>query len=289
MRVAHDNRDQLNPVAELDGNNNIVSQFVYGTRINVPDYMIRDGNTYRIISDPLGSVRLVVDTVTGAVMQRLDYDEFGNMTVIHDVNGDGDLDIPFQPFGFAGGLVDWMTGLVRFGARDYDPEVGRWTAKDPILFDGGQVNLYAYVDNEPMNNADPHGLSIPGFIIRLTKKGYIKLRKVLDPADLVRARRAGENVVVKRQQTARQIENAADRGAGNVCRHKGHDLGDGQTGLPHYQSKRPGHTFWDKTLPLFIFSIINPFDTITSDPEWDDFEARYPNYSPPPGRAPYDE
>ncbi len=34
----------------------------------------------------------------------------------------------FQPFGFAGGLWDRDTGLVRFGARDYDPEVGRWTS-----------------------------------------------------------------------------------------------------------------------------------------------------------------
>ncbi|MFZ1827466.1 MAG: RHS repeat-associated core domain-containing protein [Candidatus Competibacteraceae bacterium] len=51
----------------------------------------------------------------------------------------------FQPFGFAGGLYDQDTGLVRFGARDYDPETGRWTAKDPILFAGGDANLFAYV------------------------------------------------------------------------------------------------------------------------------------------------
>jgi len=31
----------------------------------------------------------------------------------------------FQPFGFAGGLYDRDTNLVRFGARDYDPETGR--------------------------------------------------------------------------------------------------------------------------------------------------------------------
>jgi len=41
--------------------------------------------------------------------------------------------------------------LVRFGARDYDPSVGRWTSKDPILFDGGQANLYVYVNNDPVN------------------------------------------------------------------------------------------------------------------------------------------
>jgi hypothetical protein len=48
-------------------------------------------------------------------------------------------------------------GLVRFGARDYDPETGRWTAKDPIGFDGGDSNLYAYVFNEPITRIDADG------------------------------------------------------------------------------------------------------------------------------------
>lgn len=43
------------------------------------------------------------------------------------------------------------------GARDYDPSVGRWTAKDPILFAGGQTNLYVYVGNDPVNFVDPEG------------------------------------------------------------------------------------------------------------------------------------
>ncbi len=115
--------DQLNPIAELDGTGNIVSRFIYGTKANVPDYMIKGGVTYRIISDHLGSPRLVVNTATGAVVQRIDYDEFGNVTQ--------DTNPGFQPFGFAGGIYDIDTGLVRFGARDYDAETGRWTAKDP--------------------------------------------------------------------------------------------------------------------------------------------------------------
>jgi len=141
--------DDLRPIAELDGSNNIVSRFVYATRINVPDYMIKAGVTYRIVTDHLGSPRLVVNTANGLVVQRMDYDAFGS--VITDTNPG------FQPFGFAGGLYDRDTRLVRFGARDYDAETGRWTAKDPILFEGGLANLYSYVGADPVDSQDADG------------------------------------------------------------------------------------------------------------------------------------
>ena len=144
--------DALNPVAELDGAGALRSQFVYGTRAHVPDFMIRGGVTYRIISDHLGSVRLVIDEATGTVAQALAYDAWGRVL--------SDTSPGFQPFGFAGGLYDPDTNLVRFGARDYDPEIGRWTAKDPILFGGGQANLYAYVGNDPVTWTDPSGTAI---------------------------------------------------------------------------------------------------------------------------------
>ncbi len=143
-------KDQLNPVAELDGTGSVVSRFVYASRANVPDFMIKGGNTYRIISDHLGSPRLVIDVATGLPAQVMDYDSFGN--VITDTNPG------FQPFGFAGGLYDASTKLTRFGARDYDAEIGRWTSKDPIRFDGDGSNLYGYVLNDPINFIDPVGL-----------------------------------------------------------------------------------------------------------------------------------
>ncbi len=143
-------RDGLKPVAELDGSGQVVARFVYGTNPLVPDYIVKGPATYRMLTDHLGSPRLVVDTATGGVVQRREYDEWGVVTA--------DTAPGFQPFGFAGGLYDPDTKLVRFGARDYDPESGRWTAKDPIDFDGGDTNLYAYASGDPINLADPAGL-----------------------------------------------------------------------------------------------------------------------------------
>ncbi len=103
------------------------------------------------MSDHLGSPRLVIDISNGSVVQKMDYDAFGN--VIEDSYSG------FQPFGFAGGIYDLDTRLTRFGARDYDARTGRWTAKDPILFAGGDTNLFGYVLGDPVNGIDVWGLN----------------------------------------------------------------------------------------------------------------------------------
>jgi RHS repeat-associated protein len=78
------------------------------------------------------------------------YTSFGEMTG----TGSG---LEWMPFGFAGGIYDADTGLVRFGARDYDSQIGRWTAKDPERWNGG-ANLYLYADADPINMIDVMGL-----------------------------------------------------------------------------------------------------------------------------------
>lgn len=142
-------QDQLDPVAELDGSGAVVSRFVYGTKTHVPDYMVKGGVNYRIVSDYLGSVRLVVNTSDGTVAQRMNYDEFGVITE--------DTNPGFQPFGYAGGIYDRDTGLTQFGARDHDPVSGRWTAKDPSIFYGGDTNVYRYASGDPINRIDING------------------------------------------------------------------------------------------------------------------------------------
>jgi RHS repeat-associated protein len=142
--------DQIRVAAELDGENRVVSRFVFGSRVNVPEYIDKGQKRYRIITDHLGSPCLVIEVESGEVVQRIDYDPFGS--VLRDTNPG------FQPFGFAGGLYDGRTRLVRFGARDYDAETGRWTTKDPAGFGGGSTNLYAYVGNNPTTLVDPQGM-----------------------------------------------------------------------------------------------------------------------------------
>ena len=182
-------QDQLNPIAELDGSGNVVATFVYGSRSNVPDYMVKGASTYRIITDHLGSPRLVVNTSDGSIAQRIDYDVWGNIT--------SDTNPGFQPFGFAGGLYDQHTGLVRFGARDYDPVTGRWAAKDPIRFAGGDTNLYGYVVNNPINLIDIYGLDGKQVVSDISPQGDVSVVTIVTPTGTTGVDSYG-NVAVKK-------------------------------------------------------------------------------------------
>src|SRR5690606_10372195 len=175
-------RDLLRPIAEVDSEGNVTARYVYldgagsrqngmhqlATRLganqdtslpfagsNVPEYVeLLDESgavtqTLRLIVNQVGTVQAAVDAATGDVVQRLEHDEFGR--VLFDSNPG------LQPFGFAGGLVDADTGLVRFGARDYEPTTGRWTARDPVRFAGGE-NALVYSTSDPINHTDPLGL-----------------------------------------------------------------------------------------------------------------------------------
>jgi RHS repeat-associated protein len=149
-------KDQLRIAAELDSAGEVVAQFSYVGGSHGPDWMTKGGALYRFVKDQVGSVRLVVNALTGEVAQELEYDEFGVVT--------SDSNPGFQPFGFAGGLYDGDTGLTRFGARDYDAGVGRWTAKDDLRWDGGDPNLFAYVASNPVSGVDPSGDFVPAVV-----------------------------------------------------------------------------------------------------------------------------
>lgn len=176
-------RDLLRPIAEVDAFGNVVARYVYddgagskqngvrqlATRLganqdtslpfageNVPDFIeLLSGGTvtarYRLVKNQVGTVLAVVDATSGEVAQRIEYDEFGRVLF--------DSAPGLQPFGFAGGLYDAESGFVRFGARDYEPTTGRWTARDPVRFAGG-ANVYVYTFSSPINASDIAGLDV---------------------------------------------------------------------------------------------------------------------------------
>ncbi len=127
----------------------ILTAYFYDTAGNLYSFD-RAGQRYYVATDQLGTPKAVTDA-TGAVVKVADYDAWG--VKISDTNPSFDL-----PVGFAGGVSENATGLVRFGFRDYEPGTGRWTARDPIFFTGRQANLYGYVGNSPVNWGDPFGL-----------------------------------------------------------------------------------------------------------------------------------
>jgi RHS repeat-associated protein len=139
-------------IAVYDGSGTLRQQFVYASGSHTPDAVVLNNTTlYRIVQDHLGSLRMVVRASDGAVVQRMDFDEWGRLKVLNLVVAD------VIPFGFAGGLRDSDTNLVQMGARWYDPMTGRFITKDPVRFTGG-FNLYAYAYNDPVNFIDPTGL-----------------------------------------------------------------------------------------------------------------------------------
>jgi RHS repeat-associated protein len=101
--------------------------------------------------DHLGSIRDVLDE-KGNLLARYDYDPYGNL-----------INKPAQQpeFGYAGMHYHAPSGLYLTKYRAYDPQSGRWLSRDPIEEAGG-INLYAYVEGNPVSFVDPLGLFVTG-------------------------------------------------------------------------------------------------------------------------------
>jgi RHS repeat-associated protein len=86
------------------------------------------------------------------IVAAYDYDAFGRLR-----RADGAYAV-VNPFRYSTKFQDDESGLIDFGRRFYDPDLGRWLSRDPLQEAGG-LNLYAYVENNPANRLDPDGLA----------------------------------------------------------------------------------------------------------------------------------
>ena len=127
-----------------------VTKYVHGPGIDEPLAMSRDNEVYFYHTDGLGSVVALTDKKQH-VVEAYEYDSFGNLKQ--------GFNQPMHLFTYTGRIFDVETGLYDYRARYYDPMEGRFISRDPIGFDSGDVNLYSYVFNNPINLTDPSGNS----------------------------------------------------------------------------------------------------------------------------------
>jgi RHS repeat-associated protein len=142
--------DGQNIWADLDGTNALVTRRLF---LNAVDAVIArisaSGTVAWYLTDRLGSVRALVDS-TGAVIDRINYDGFGNI-ISESEPAESDRYL------WTGNQFDRVTGLQYNFARYYDPTTGRWTTPDPLGIRPGNTNLYEYAGNDPTNVLDPSG------------------------------------------------------------------------------------------------------------------------------------
>ncbi len=133
-------------ISEYDGSDNLTDKYAYGTRRRVVSRKVESsGNVYFYHQDELGSVVKITNS-SGTVVNSYDYDDYGNM--ISQTEG------ITNDYTYTGKERDKDSGLYYFGARYYNPIIGRWLTKDPLPF----INRYCYVKANPINFIDKWGL-----------------------------------------------------------------------------------------------------------------------------------
>jgi RHS repeat-associated protein len=139
--------DQEDILFEYDGSGNPTNRYMHGPGIDEPLAVEMSGNTYYYHADGLGSVMFLTKS-NRKIEETYSYDSFGRPQ-------GGTIR---QPYSYTGREWDAEIGLYYYRARYYDPEAGRFISRDPIGFEGGDVNLYGYVGNNAVNLIDPFGL-----------------------------------------------------------------------------------------------------------------------------------
>jgi RHS repeat-associated protein len=133
-------------VRDLNNDLTIATEYLNGLGIDGKLRQTTGGSTSYFLADHLGSTRGLTDA-TGNVTSSLTYDSFGTV-----VGGSGST-----RYTYTGRELDEETGLIYYRARWYDPQQGRFVSEDPIGLVGG-INLFAYVENNPICFSDPSGL-----------------------------------------------------------------------------------------------------------------------------------
>ena len=131
----------------MDDNSGVLTKYQNGLGIDNKLKLTSGGVSKYFLQDHLGSTVGLADS-SGNLTSSASYDSFGNST--------NNLTTRYQ---YTGREKDEFTGLHYYRARWYDANLGRFISEDPIGFAGGDINLYGYVNGNPLRYSDPLGLS----------------------------------------------------------------------------------------------------------------------------------
>jgi RHS repeat-associated protein len=145
-------------VADVSTNGVVLRTYVWGPGIdNLLSFTDHTtSNTYYAVKDHLNSVYALVDE-SGSVVEKYEYDAWGRITVFNAAGDELTESAVGNRYTFQGREIDWVTGLIYFRARWYDPVSARFISNDPLGISGG-LNQYVAFDNSPMNFTDSTGL-----------------------------------------------------------------------------------------------------------------------------------
>jgi len=161
-----------NVIEERNSGGTVTDQYVWGLR-SVNDLILRDDNSVSgnlgidgsglghrlyVQQDANSNVTALVDGSTGGVVERFLYDPYGNRIVLN-ANWTSTTDSFGWVYGFQGGRTDTVSGLVHFGAREYNPALGMWMQQDPVGYVNG-ADLYQLELSDPVTRTDPLGTAV---------------------------------------------------------------------------------------------------------------------------------